>query len=150
MPTTIRDANPLSTNDSQKNENTDHNTSTHFPSILLHPKQKLTAQFKRAITLMKQRSEPTHEVETSISLVEKSNCSLDPILLTSLVEEPPIHNEPAQPIGTVITLETNIRSIESNQTLSTKLIKQTAVTPGTLSPTPTTTAGEFTVLVTNL
>jgi len=146
IPTAMRDPNPLSPNDSLKNELIEQNTSTHLSSILHHPKQKLTAQFKRAITLMKQRSEPTQEIQTSISITEKSNCSLDPILLTSLVEET------SQTVETVITLDPTIRLNESNQNPSTKLMKPISTTPATLAPTPSSTAtsGELRVRITNM
>jgi len=94
MSSSIRDTNPLQTPDIIKNDQ--HDTSSiPLSSILSHPKQKLTAQFKRAITMIKQRSEPTHESSsssspqllTSLSLTEKPNYSLDSTLLTSLVEE---------------------------------------------------------------
>jgi len=90
--TSIRETNPLPTPDLIKNEQ--HDTTS---SILSNPKQKLTAQFKRAITMIKQRSEPTDECSspqflTSISLTDKPTHSLDSNLLTSLTEEPS-HND---------------------------------------------------------
>jgi hypothetical protein len=99
MSSSIRDKNPLETTDLTKNEQQD-TSSTPLSSILSNPKQKLTAQFKRAITMIKQRSEPTHEslsssspqLLTSLSLTEKPNYSLDQTLLTSLIEEP-IHDD---------------------------------------------------------
>ncbi len=94
----IRDTNPLQNADPKKNDQHE-STSAPLSSILTNPKQKLTAQFKRAITMIKQRSEPTHESSspkllTSISLTEKPNYSLDQSLLTSLIEEP-THDDPS-------------------------------------------------------
>lgn len=93
MSSAIRDSNPLQpAADLMKNEQSE-NSSTPISSILSHPKQKITAQFKRAITMIKQRSEPSHESSpprllTSLSLTEKPNFPLDTTLLTSLTEEP--------------------------------------------------------------
>ncbi|CAF2578783.1 unnamed protein product [Rotaria sp. Silwood2] len=91
MSTSIRDKNPLETSDLMKNEQSDTLTIP-STSILSHPKQRLTAQFKRAITMIKQRSEPACEssppqFQTSISLAEKPNNSFDGNFLTSLIEE---------------------------------------------------------------
>lgn len=89
MSNAVREQNPLATAELMKSE-TNENSS--LSSILTHPKQKLTAQFKRAITMMKQRSEPTHDspptLRTSSSLTEKPLNSFDSSLLTSLIEEP--------------------------------------------------------------
>jgi hypothetical protein len=149
----IRDTNPLQTPDLIKNDQSD-TSSTPLSSLLLHPKQKLTAQFKRAITMMKQRSEPTHRSSsppllTSISLTEKPNYSLDPTLLTSLVEEPThddysppptdisspksqpfVHKKPliqeidssTTAVATVINLDPTVGINHQNQNLSARLI----------------------------
>lgn len=98
MPSSIRDKSSLPTADLIKSSEYETSTSTPLSSILSHPKQKLTAQFKRAITMIRQRSEPTHDVIspqllTSLSLTEKPNISIDSNLLTSLIEEPANHNE---------------------------------------------------------
>ncbi|CAF4574860.1 unnamed protein product [Rotaria socialis] len=93
MSTSIRDKNPLETPDLIKTEQSDSlTTPLSSSSLLTNPKQKLTAQFKRAITMIKQRSEPTREssppqLQTSISLTEKPNNSFDTNLLASLIEE---------------------------------------------------------------
>ncbi|CAF1233142.1 unnamed protein product [Rotaria sordida] len=94
MSTSIRDKNPLETTDLMKNDQCDTISipPSSSSSILSNPKQKLTAQFKRAITMIKQRSEPTREssplqFQTSISLMEKPTNSFDTSLLTSLIEE---------------------------------------------------------------
>ncbi|CAF0722199.1 unnamed protein product [Adineta ricciae] len=90
--TSIRDTSPLQTSDLMKNDSHESFSSTPLSSILAHPKQKLTAQFKRAITMIKQRSEPAHESTTpqfltSTSVPDKSTLSIDPTFLTSLIEE---------------------------------------------------------------
>ncbi|UJR21541.1 hypothetical protein I4U23_024626 [Adineta vaga] len=91
--TSIRDTSPLQqTSDLTKTESFESSSSTPLSSILSHPKQKLTAQFKRAITMIKQRSEPAHDSITpqylaSTSLPDKSIPSVDPTFLTSLIEE---------------------------------------------------------------
>ncbi|CAF4096888.1 unnamed protein product, partial [Rotaria magnacalcarata] len=96
--TSIRDKNPLETPDLIKAEHSD-SLATPLSSLLTNPKQKLAAQFKRAITMIKQRSEPTREpsppqFQTSISLVEKPNNSFDANLLTSLIEETTSDSQP--------------------------------------------------------
>ncbi|CAF4493895.1 unnamed protein product [Rotaria sp. Silwood1] len=96
MSTSIRDKNPLETSDLMKSDQSD-TLITPLSSILSHPKQKLTAQFKRAITMIKQRSEPAREssptqFQTSISLTEKPTNSFDSSFLTSLIEETPHDN----------------------------------------------------------
>ncbi|CAF4935510.1 unnamed protein product, partial [Rotaria socialis] len=55
MSTSIRDKNPLETPDLIKTEQSDSlTTPLSSSSLLTNPKQKLTAQFKRAITMIKQ------------------------------------------------------------------------------------------------
>lgn len=98
MSTSIRDKNPLETPDLIKTDQTD-TMPTPLSSILSHPKQRLTAQFKRAITMIRQRSEPAREssppkFQTSISLHEKPHSSFDANLLTSLIEESTQDNPP--------------------------------------------------------
>lgn len=145
----IRDSNPLVPTDSTKTEHSDTSAAP-LSSILSNPKQRLTAQFKRAITLIKQRSEPANELTppkllTSLSLTEKPNYSVDPPLLTSLIEEP-LHDDPPPPTlksqsfvhikaplreadgnsstaATVITLDPIARINQQNQNLSARLIK---------------------------
>lgn len=90
--TSIRDNNPLQTPDLTKNDPNDSASSTPLSSILAHPKQKLTAQFKRAITMIKQRSEPSNDSPTpqfltSASAPDRPTASLEPTLLASLIEE---------------------------------------------------------------
>ncbi len=174
----IRDSNPLQP-DLTKTDSME-SSSTQISSILSHPKQKLTAQFKRAITMIKQRSEPAHDSSSppkllpTMSLIEKP----DATLLTSLIEEP-IHNElPSQSYvhikpsnqendlnsATIINLDPVTRLNQQNQNQSIRIIKpdsqqdqipQSSSSSATLSPTPpssssTATTGELTILVTNL
>ncbi len=142
MSSSIRDTNPLQTPDIIKNDQ--HDTSSiPLSSILSHPKQKLTAQFKRAITMIKQRSEPTHESSssppqqqllTSLSLTEKPNYSLDQTLLTSLIEEsthddilPSKDNSAAKPqsfihIKPPIQRSSSIQDTESSTTTTATVI----------------------------
>lgn len=84
MSTPVREKNPLSTPDAIKTDPADPSSA--------NPKQKLTAQFKRAITMMKQRSEPENSAppsgQNSTSFTEKPLQSFDSSLLTSLIEEP--------------------------------------------------------------
>jgi hypothetical protein len=104
--TSIRDTNPVQSPELSTTDQ--HDTpSTPLSSILSHPKQKLTAQFKRAITMMKQRSEPSRESSppqllTSLSLTEKPTYALDPSLLTSLIEEP-THDDHLPPPPEIIS-----------------------------------------------
>lgn len=134
MSTSIRDKNPLETPDFIKGEQTDE-SSTQSTSMLSHPKQKLTAQFKRAITMIKQRSEPTREssppqFQTSISLIEKPNNSFDSNLLTSLTEEsthdtiPLTSREipPSKPQSFIHNKKSSNKDIDSNNTPAATII----------------------------
>jgi hypothetical protein len=165
--TAIRDSNPLQTSDLIKTDSVDA-SSTPISSLLLHPKQKLTAQFKRAITMIKQRSEPTNESPSppSMSLIEKPDSNL----LTSLIEEP-IHNKlPSPPKSqsfvhikpsnqengsnpptteTIISLDPITLLNQQNQSQSARIIKSNiqqnltqklSSSSATLSPTPPTTS----------
>ena len=160
MSSAIRDSNPLQSTDLMKNEQVE-NPSTPISSILSHPKQRITAQFKRAITMIKQRSEPNHESSppkllTSLSLTEKPNFPIDSTLLTSLTEEPTlveqsstpksqsfVHIKPTihenettnhPPVATVITLDPITRiNNQQNQNLSARLIRSN-ITPQLSSP----------------
>jgi hypothetical protein len=91
MTAAVREQNPLATTTEQMRTDA---IDASLTSILTHPKQKLTAQFKRAITMMKQRSESGTEesptLRTSISLIEKPLQSFDSTMLTSLIEEPTV------------------------------------------------------------
>lgn len=106
LSTAIRDANPLAPpviDRSKFDHHDSHDSASSSPltSILSHPKQRLTAQFKRAITMMKQRSDTNpegHSVSSSPSQVRMSERPLDPSMLTSLMEEPKI-TEPSSSIN---------------------------------------------------
>lgn len=90
----IRNANPLAPPERIKTEhNESHDTpSTPLSSLLSHPKQKLATQFKRAITMIKQKSDPINASPSITSLppttqptnVEKP---FESLMLTSLTEE---------------------------------------------------------------
>lgn len=140
MSNAMREQNPISTNDLTKIEVTENSS---FTSILSHPKQKLTAQFKRAITMMKQRSEPSHDssptLRTSTSMTEKPLNSFDSALLTSLIEEPTLSTKPSiersqsihetdstltsSPAATIVNLDPYPR-MPSNSTLVKKSLHQ--------------------------
>ncbi len=161
--TAIRDSNPLQQSELVKTDSLESSSSAPISSILSHPKQKLTAQFKRAITMIKQRSEPTHQssppkLTQSISLIEKP----DATLLTSLIEEPIHHELPCQSFvhikpsnqennlnsATIITLDPITQLNQQNQNQSVRIIKSTnqqiiipqssssSSSSATLSPTP--------------
>ena len=95
MSTAIHNANPLVPTNRPKSDSYDIPDSPLCPSIaskIANPKQKLTTQFRRAITAMRQRSDPSSDSPPIISstpprasTLEKA---LDPIGLTSLIEEP--------------------------------------------------------------
>ncbi|CAF1024320.1 unnamed protein product [Adineta steineri] len=111
----IRDTNPLPTTDLLKNEQYD-GSSPPTSSLLSNPKQKLTAQFKRAITMIKQRSESTHENpmgQNPTSLLDKTTHSLDPTLLTSLIEEPIAEEQHLSPTETSPSRSQSFIHIES-------------------------------------
>lgn len=73
-------------------QSSDLNESSSFSSMLNNPKQKLSAQFKRAITMIKQRSEPNTDDSTMLrnspTANDKAVNSFDSTILTSLIEEP--------------------------------------------------------------
>jgi hypothetical protein len=73
--------NPIITDPHEQQQ--DSPSSTPIPSLLTNPKQKLTTQFKRAITIIKQKSDPS--TPPVITTNEKPT---DPTILTSLIEEP--------------------------------------------------------------
>lgn len=97
----IRNANPLAPADRIKPEHREHHdqhdpmsatatVATSHSSMLSHPKQKLATQFKRAITMLKQRGE--HLVNSpSVSSLPHASASVekpfDSMILTSLTEE---------------------------------------------------------------
>jgi hypothetical protein len=88
--TAILDANPLAPKVRTKID--EHEQPESPSSILAQPKQKLTTQFKRAITMIKQRSDPSNDSQSPSSsspihatTIEKL---LDSTILTSLIEEP--------------------------------------------------------------
>ncbi len=90
--TAILDANPLAPKVRTKTDEHEQQESpslTPLSSILAQPKQKLTTQFKRAITMIKQRSDPSNDSQSSSPIhattIEKL---LDSTILTSLIEEP--------------------------------------------------------------
>lgn len=106
----IRDANPLVSCDRIRHDTHEHHDgapSTPLSSILSNPKQKLTAQFKRAITMIKQRgdgtndslsnSSPSTQIRNAERLVESNN-------ITQIVEQMTVDvNE--------TTLSTNITNL---------------------------------------
>ena len=89
----IRDANPLAPTDRLKIEHSDqHDSSVSTPrsSILSSSKQKLAAKFKRAITMITQRHDPTLEplsLQASAFQSRTLNKSVDSTVLTSLIGE---------------------------------------------------------------
>jgi hypothetical protein len=111
MSSAIHNANPLVPSARQKSESHDQSDSpisTPLSSLLANPKQKLTTQFKRAITAIKQRSDlPSDSPPNSatlpprISTVEKSQ---DSSILTSLIEEQMKSNDVSGQMSTSSTL----------------------------------------------
>ena len=97
--TAIRDANPLVARDRIKHdqhESQDSPSSAAFSSILTHPRQKLTAQFKRAITMIKQRGDDSTNNFVSSSSSQPSRLAdqhFENNNLTSLIEETKINEE---------------------------------------------------------
>jgi hypothetical protein len=90
MSSAIIDANPLAPSDKTKTEQKEQQnspTSSPLSSLFIQPKQKLTTQFKRAITMAKQRSETSSDPP---SIADKP---LDSTVLASLIEEPSTYND---------------------------------------------------------
>jgi hypothetical protein len=87
----IRDANPLAPSDRLKLEHPEQHdspVSTSRLSILSNPKQRLAAQFKRAITMITQRHDPTPEpvsLQASPFQSRMLNQSVDPRMVTNLI-----------------------------------------------------------------
>lgn len=137
LSTAIRDANPLAPvpldrSKADHSDSHDSPSSSPLTSILSHPKQKLTAQFKRAITMIRQRSDTNndgHSVSSSPSQPRMHERTLDPSTLTRLTEEPKANNNPSSsmnksPLTSSSSVLTNksstsnpIRSV-SNQVLT--------------------------------
>jgi len=101
----LHNANPLVPQNimqSDSNEQQDSPISTPISSILANPKQKLTTQFKRAITSIKQRSDLTNDPPSApttppphISTIDKS------FELTSSIEESNKQNDNINQMSTV-------------------------------------------------
>ena len=89
----IRDANPLAPSDRLKLEHPEQHdppTATSRPSILSNSKQKITAQFKRAITMITQRQNPTADplsLQAAPFQSRMLNKSIDPKMVTTLIAE---------------------------------------------------------------
>lgn len=119
MSSAIRDPNPLQQTDLMKNDQSDNSSAPHS-SILSNPKQRITAQFKRAITMIKQRSEPNHESSppkllSSLSLTEKANFPMDSTLLTSLTEEPTLVEQSSTPKSqSFVHIKSSIQETETS------------------------------------
>ena len=95
MSTAIHEANPLVPKEriktDQYEQQHDASSSPVLSTILSHPKQKLTTQFKRAITMIKPRGDPSNEsatVSASLSSHPTIEKLLDSNFLASLIEEP--------------------------------------------------------------
>ncbi len=100
MSSAIHNANPLVPpirNISEQQDQQDSPISTPVSSIITNSKQKLTTQFKRAITAIKQRSDPSNDSPPHTSTFEKS---LDSTTLTSFIEEPNKMNDYTGQIST--------------------------------------------------
>jgi hypothetical protein len=96
MSSAIHNSNPLVPDriKSEYHEQHDSSLPTPLSSILTNPKQKLTTQFKRAITMIKQRSDPSQDQPSTSSLppqMTTNEKSADSTILTSLIEEPMKH-----------------------------------------------------------
>ncbi|CAF4402793.1 unnamed protein product [Rotaria socialis] len=95
MSSAIRNANPLApTPDPIKADNIQSQDSpllTPLSSMLSNPKQKLTTQFKRAITMVKQKVDPLNDTTSVSSLIpshgNNNDKSFDSPILPSLAEE---------------------------------------------------------------
>lgn len=110
MSSALRNANPLVPANrlrTEQRESQDSPITTPLASILANPKQKLTTQFKRAITAIKQRTDGSNDSVSTpsspaqTSLVEKP---VDSTVLTSLVEEPHRTNESSGQMSNSSTL----------------------------------------------
>ena len=117
MSTPVREKNPLSSSDAVKADPVEPSST----SILSQPKQKLTAQFKRAITMMKQRSEPEHNssptLQSSSSFTEKPLQSFDSAHLSSLIEEPigPVDSSSSMKSSSFVSIKPSMERSSSIQ-----------------------------------
>lgn len=141
----IRNANPLSPPTVPKPEQHEsHEPSTALSSLLSHPKQKLTTQFKRAITMMKQRNDQLNESASVSSLLSSQGNNhergFDSSNLPSLVEESTQSKESLEninqpPTSSVLTSKSPAYTFtkpQSNETAS-----RTVATDSTNQPTAT-------------
>jgi hypothetical protein len=112
MSSAIRNANPLLPSDPTKTDHPEQeqqqqdSPSTPLSSILGNPKQKLTTQFKRAMTLMKQQNEPSNDFPSSSSslpITAYTDKPLDSTILTSLIEEPIKQKDSFESAGQIST-----------------------------------------------
>lgn len=89
----IRDANPLAPSDRLKLEHAEQHdspASTARPSMLSNSKQRIAAQFKRAITMITQRHNPTADplsLQASPFQSRMLSKSIDPKMVTDLIGE---------------------------------------------------------------
>ena len=100
MSSAIHNANPLIQPNRSKPDLPDRSDSpitTPLSSILANPKQKLTTQFKRAITAIRQRSEPSNDSPplSATSLPSRISGIDNSTILTSLIEESKRSNDTA-------------------------------------------------------
>jgi hypothetical protein len=100
MSSAIHNANPLvQTNIVKPDHHEQHDSpiSTPLAAILANPKQKLTTQFKRAITAIKQRSDLPNDPSCASSSPSPQTSTIekyfDSTILTSLIEEPNQHKD---------------------------------------------------------
>ena len=113
----IRNANPLMTTNETKinqDEHCDETLSTLTSSIISNPKQKFSTQFKRAITIIKQRNDQSNDtLPVSLSsLVTNTEKSAD---LTSLVEQSMQANDNNDSISQIPSLLTITPSFVHNK-----------------------------------
>jgi hypothetical protein len=101
MSSAIHSANPLAPPTRMKSDQQEQpdspTISTPLSSILANPKQKLTTQFKRAITAIKQRSDVPNDLPSASSTpppqILTNEKSSDSTILTRLIDEPNKQND---------------------------------------------------------
>lgn len=108
MSAAIHNANPIVPSNRPKVDPCDQADSPGCASKIANPKQKLTSQFRRAITAIRQRSDPSSDSPPIISStpprVSTMEKLIEPAGLTSLIEEPSKINDTSGHLSTSSTL----------------------------------------------
>jgi len=137
MSSAIHNANPLvpcSRTKSDSHDQPDSPISTPLSSILANPKQKLTTQFKRAFTAIKQRTDPSSDSPpNSASLPPRIDKTLDSTILTTLIEEQTKSNDVQGQMSTSSTLTPKSQSFVQLKSQPSRSTSNQILNPNTSS-----------------